>query len=694
MLPNFLSLSLLYQFVFVVPQVASHALNSNLEAGIASSFSFRQDNYVAIFDYSTTEAHDENWVGIYQQNGGPVNQVKVEQSLVWAYTVGSGGTVRIPMGSLSVGRYRAFFLARGGYTWLASPIYITITSNGSSFSLDADRTQFTFEYSAARPHAENWIGIYYANGGPVNQVQVEESLAWAYTPSSSGSVHIPAGSLSPGRYRAFFLAQGGYTWVATPIYVDMSGGGSLTWNRDRTLFTFDYTTSSPHATNWIGIYASNGGPVDQIKVEPALKWVYAPASSGSVTVTAGDLAGGSYRAFFLARDAYGWLARPIAVTVPGISFPMGTVTLRNAKVGTAYSASVGGLPNAPASFSKVSGAGWVSVSSNGLLTGTPTSRGPSTVTIRASGNGAVADIVVTIPVRNSGECLVQDVRVMTYNMWAGGSNMNNYHQKQLRALIDSNVDIVGLQEADHDRARVLSDALGWYHWASAGGGRTAILSRYPFAATYSHVGVSVAARVALDGSRQQINVWNAHLTAYPYGPYEACHERKTVQQILASESSSGRTGQITAIVDAMGSHIAAKNTVPVLLLGDFNAPSHLDWTSALQSKNCGYANIQWPTSRIPTDAGLIDSYRVGNSDPASAQGNTWSPIFPFSDGTSGRPEPQDRIDYIYQAGIGQVSGSRTYMLGKPSPVPGHANNEWTSDHAAVLTQFRLNSGIC
>lgn len=568
----------------------------------------------------------------------------------------------------------------------------------SSFSYRQDGNNAVFQYSTTETHAKNWIGIYSASGGPVNQVKVEAALAWEYTPSSSGTVRVTLGSLATGRYRAFFLAQDRYKWLANPIYIDVTGSGSSSFsvNAGQDPFTFTYSTSQPHAKNWIGIYQSNGGPVNQVKVEAALKWAYTPASSGSVTIDASGLPGGSYKAFFLAQDGYKWLASPITVRVPGISFARGSVTLRNAKVGVAYSASVGGLASTSASFSKVSGPAWVSVSSSGAITGMPASSaaGTNTLTVRASGNGATADLAVTIPVRSSGDCMVQNVRVLTYNMWSGGTNMVSYHQKQLQALIDANVDIVGLQEADPGRASELAKALGWYQWASAGNARTAILSRYPFATTYSHVGVSVAARVALDGSKQQINVWNTHLTAYPYGPYEACREGKTVQQIINSEASSGRTGQMTTIVNAMRSQIADKANVPVLLLGDFNAPSHLDWTTALKSKNCGYAGIQWPTSRIPTDAGLIDSFRVRNPDPAAVQGTTWSPIYPFSNGASGQAEPQDRIDFIYYTGNLEVGGSKTYVLGNPSPVPNHANNEWTSDHAAVLTQFKLNSGKC
>lgn len=481
------------------------------------------------------------------------------------------------------------------------------------------------------------------------------------------------------------------------VPVSLNGTSSFSFQQNGTDAVFQYSTADPHAKNWIGIYTSDGGPVNQIQVEPALEWTYTPDAAGSVSLPTEDLAAGDYKAFFLARDGYVWLADPITVRIAavGISFPGDTATLRNAKVGVAYSASVGGLASSKANFEKVSGADWVSVSSSGELTGTPTAEGAATVTVRASANYATADLVVTIPVRDAKDCLVQDVRVMTYNMWSSGTNMRNHHQKQLRALIDANVDIVGLQEADATRVRALSEALGWHYFAATPGrAMNAILSRYPIAEEYDQVGVSVAARVALDGNKQQINIWNTHLTAYPYGPYEACRENKTVAQILETEASAGREGQITTIVDAMRTHIAANETVPVMLTGDLNAPSHQDWTPELARKNCGYSGVQWPTSRVPTDAGLLDSFRVANRDPVAVEGTTWSPIYPFSDGATGLPEPQDRIDYVFYAGDIGVSGSKTYVLGSPRPVPGHADNEWTSDHMAVVTEFKLNSGKC
>ncbi|RSM91850.1 hypothetical protein DMH04_02475 [Kibdelosporangium aridum] len=61
------------------------------------------------------------------------------------------------------------------------------------------------------------------------------------------------------------------------------------------------------------------------------------------------------------------------------------------------------------------------------------------------------------------------------------------------------------------------------------------------------------------------------------------------------------------------------------------------------------------------------------------------------DSHKGEPEPQDRIDFVYYAGLLGVTESKTVVEGKPVAVPNHRGNAWPSDHAAVLTTFRVSS---
>ena len=56
---------------------------------------------------------------------------------------------------------------------------------------------------------------------------------------------------------------------------------------------------------------------------------------------------------------------------------------------------------------------------------------------------------------------------------------------------------------------------------------------------------------------------------------------------------------------------------------------------------------------------------------------------------TGEPEPQDRIDFVYAAGDWRVTDSDALVAGDPTPIPDHGDNEWTSDHSAVMTTFKL-----
>jgi endonuclease/exonuclease/phosphatase family metal-dependent hydrolase len=479
--------------------------------------------------------------------------------------------------------------------------------------------------------------------------------------------------------------------------------------------TFTYSTDSPDDTNWIGLWLPGNGPVDGEAGEPSVSWEYTPDEEGTVVLSVIDLEPGTYEALFLAQDGYEQLAEPIEVVFEGLPanlhFPVEEATLHNARQGEAYEAHIGGLVlgrgNSTVSFEKSSGDDWILVSSEGTVTGTPNQNCPSSSTIEVKAiadNGSFATIQITIPVRRRGETLVEDLAVMSYNTWQGGSQVNNYHEKQLRFILESGVDIIGLQEAAAgNHTTRLGQALGWDYWQS--NRSVGIISRYPFNEEYGNLAaVDIVAnnntaspgggvRINLNGASEvvkELNFWSVHLNAYPYGPYHFCFENETEQFTLNNETFAGRTPQTESTLAAIEGQIAESSSVPVVLVGDFNAPSHLDWTDALREKNCGIGgNFPWPTSILPTEAGLLDSFRVAHPDPVLEQCLSWSPIYPFNEGSTGPPEPQDRIDFVYGTKELKVLESECLAEGNPKPVPDHEDNEWTSDHLAVLTHYRL-----
>ncbi|KAI1074298.1 endonuclease/exonuclease/phosphatase family [Whalleya microplaca] len=483
-----------------------------------------------------------------------------------------------------------------------------------------------------------------------------------------------------------------------PVMVDIAENfsGSLSVVESDQPFTFKYSTTDANSTNWVGLWhSSRGGPVDGRKAESSLVWKYATGREGTVQLSTNSLLDGVYTAYFLADDAYQWLAEPIEVrltsTPGGVAFPVHNITLHSAREGEEYQAAIGGLAigggNSTVNFTKVDGAAWVNVDSNGTLSGTPDIIGPSPVTVEATGaDKSTTNLEISIPVQKSGAAL-QKLKVLTFNLWMGGTQVSGYHEKQLRFLLDSGADVVGLQESTGGHATRLAEALGWYYWDT--GDSFSGMSRYPIVEKYKLTSKSGGMRIALDGGDSQLNFWFTHLGYTPYGPYDFCYDGMTVDEVMEREAKSGRTAQIKETITAMAGQIAGAKKIPVILVGDFNAPSHVDYTDAAKDKHCGYANVPWPTSKEPIDAGLTDSFREAHPDPHSTPGITWSPIYPFHNGTTGKPEPQDRIDFIYYAGNLKVLASDRVVVGEPAPYPNQRSNEWTSDHAAMLTTYRL-----
>ncbi|KAJ6788971.1 hypothetical protein PWT90_02567 [Aphanocladium album] len=657
--------------------------------------------------YYTSEPDAQNWIGIWNtaSGGAPDAESHVVNSDHWDWAANGEGTVTLPVAA--DGTYRAFFLSKGGYKWLSLPVDFAIGPSrygGGAMSV-ASTSPLRIGFSTDSPGDKNWIGVYAASGGgPDAGVQVKAALAWDYARGGQGNVGIPTDGLAAGAYRAYLLANDGYERIAAPVSFYLQGGGgpggSLQLQTEKPVdgqdLTFAYSTSQVSSKNWIGIYyASGGGPDNQEHVQNSLAWDWAPYASGTVNIPTSNLGPGSFKAYLLADNGFKWLAEPIQFAVrgaKGFSFVIPEFTTHNARQGDAFRADVSGLTilrdsDNSTRFRGLDAGAWAVVSADGKITGTPPSNArDTTIRVQADNNGDTATLLVKIPVRSAGSPLVEDLKVLSFNLWHGGQSIHNFHEKQIRFIVNSGVDVVGLQESDYVHANRLAAALGWY---ALQGDDPGTISRYPFQ-VQSSPDRSGAVLINLDGDRSQIMFWNCHLGYNPYGPYDFCFDHMSREQVFEREKQSQRTPQIESIVAAMQRHLANADNVPVILTGDFNAPSHLDWTEATKSQHCGVGYVDWPTSRIPIDAGLQDSFRVMHPDPVREPGITWSPIDLHN--SNGRDEPLDRIDFIYHKGAKlSVLDSQAFVVGNPRPMPNHADNEWPSDHKAVITHYKIRN---
>lgn len=657
------------------------------------------------FQYSTSQPGPKNWVGLYlASGGGPVNQKYEQNSLKWAYATASDGSVQVDAQGLADGQYKAYFLADDGYRWLANPIEVTIGKTYPGAMTLVSSSPLTVKYTTSQPASKNWIGLYRADGGgPEKGQYVSQALSWKYAPDSQGSVQIPVDGLAPGLYKAFFLANDGYEWAGEPIEVSLGGGsgypGALTRDHSKEgAFVFQYNTTKANAKNWIGIYkAYGGGPEHESQDKPAIVWKYAPDAQGTVSFANDAIEPGPYKAFFLENDGYRWQSNPLKFGRPTndkFQFIYNEVTGPNARRGDPYRYDISGLVTHAGDprtyFSMIDNdGGWAKISPNGIISGTPTpgAKRNASISIHAkTAGGMMSWMDVFIPVAEENAPLVPEVKVLSFNLWFGGTPVNNYHEKQVYFLMRQNVDIIGFQESLGIHGLRLAYALGYYAWQ---GPDVSIISKYPIVEVYPTTSAAGSVRIALDGDRSQVIFWNCHLGYNPYGPYDFCFDRMSNNRVLEREAQSGRTPQIKEITEKMQPHLANAENVPVFLVGDFNAPSHLDWVDQTKDIHCGVGYTAWPTSIYPTDAGLIDSFRVVNTDPRAERGDTWSPIYLDNEG---RKEPLDRIDFIYhKSNKLRVLHSHAIMEGNPKAEPNHKENAWPSDHKAVLTHYTIRN---
>ncbi|TCP64415.1 exonuclease III [Baia soyae] len=295
------------------------------------------------------------------------------------------------------------------------------------------------------------------------------------------------------------------------------------------------------------------------------------------------------------------------------------------------------------------------------------------------------DISINVTNQKSPSQASETVKIMSMNTWQGGANVANGFEKIVNAVRLSGADIVGFQEKA-EPVTAIAKRLGWYYYqASHDGG---VISKYPIVETFEFEGVGAsAARVRLP-SGQEVMVASAHLDYRVYSPYLAHFDKKAPKDIIANEERS-RGVQTTNILNRLNPYLSAN--IPVFLLGDFNAPSHLDWVESTKNTHQGYV-LDWPVSKKIEQAGMIDSYRAIHPDPAADPGNTWSPVYTYDHpwDTSYPKEPQDRIDFIYSKGRAKAINSKVFMMGSPKPYGQHQNNEWPTDHAAVVSSYTIN----
>ncbi len=270
------------------------------------------------------------------------------------------------------------------------------------------------------------------------------------------------------------------------------------------------------------------------------------------------------------------------------------------------------------------------------------------------------------------------LNIMQFNIEYGGEGVD--FSSVSKAIEAADADVVAIQEAYANMPRIASD-LGWDFYDA----RTQVVSKYPLLNASALGDNSVF--VEVDGG--VIALFNVHLPSIGYGPNQAA-AGVDAETILARENEE-RVPALEPTLSAATSLM--EQEIPVFVLGDFNAPSHRDWTpETVGLREHVVFPLDWPTSEAAEAAGLVDIYREVYPDPVSHQGITWPASRPFVKGYNPGPagKPGDRIDLMYAAGAEPTSVS---IVGeKSSEFTDIPVSPWPTDHRALVASVEVVPG--
>ena len=250
-----------------------------------------------------------------------------------------------------------------------------------------------------------------------------------------------------------------------------------------------------------------------------------------------------------------------------------------------------------------------------------------------------------------------DLRVLVWNVQRGANGFTRGSAKTLAGVRSVQADVVLLQESyDIDGGpptlgRWLVTELGWKAW-QGGSRHLCVLTRFEIEETFFHHDWhGVGARIVEDQGRALV-VYSTWIAPAVYMLYHLREEGDVSgESVLKDEAGRVRaaaTGNGDPRTPGASGHMA------VLVGGDWNSPSHLDWTvDAAKVFRFRWA-LDLPVSRAMSDAGFADAFRELHRDPVQTPGITWSALFRE---TADKPETADRVDrlYIHQpAGEGRL----------------------------------------
>ncbi|WP_433654696.1 endonuclease/exonuclease/phosphatase family protein [Nocardia sp. CA-128927] len=325
----------------------------------------------------------------------------------------------------------------------------------------------------------------------------------------------------------------------------------------------------------------------------------------------------------------------------------------------------------------------------------------------------------------AGAAAAREIRVLAFNTWHSGSKVAHGTQLITDLILSTRASIVLLSEATDATTAVAAElARRGHEFNAVSSHDTGILTVFPVEDS-ADMQWMVKARLNIDGRR--VTAYSAHLefrwyaSNLPrgYGPgvpapgefAEYNFEKlpggpvpdpAAIQRVNAA---SKRPEVISVFLADAKTELAQGSSV--IMGGDLNEPSLLDWTPATANMfDHNGVVVAWESTRRLHDAGFIDAYRSMYPDPATHPGLTWPSDNVEVDiaelAWAPEADERDRVDYIFARGDALTLATVGIVGPRESIVRGTRQLEitmddfaatpsrWCSDHKGVLAIYQLS----
>lgn len=317
----------------------------------------------------------------------------------------------------------------------------------------------------------------------------------------------------------------------------------------------------------------------------------------------------------------------------------------------------------------------------------------------------------------------QQFTVLQWNIWQEGAMVPGGYDAIVNEIERLKPDFITLSEVRnyHDTnftarltASLKDKGLQYYSFYSYDSG---LLSRYPitdsvtvFPENEDHGSIY---KMITSVHGRKVAVYTAHLDylndayynvrGYDGSTWEEIPIPTSVDSVLAINVASQRDDAIRLFLEEAKKD--KENGCLVILGGDFNEPSHLDWTEATKSlfAHNGMV-IPWTVTTMLDEAGYVDAFRSFYPDPVANPGITFPDDNPDKDVSkltwTPKSDERERIDYIFYSPLEGLTVKDVAIFGHEGSiaynqrVPNDSQDKfilplgvWPTDHKGLLVTF-------